>query len=118
MALGPVESAHFPFLPITLTVGQWTFAGEALVDTGFDGDVAIEPARIATGAPPDEYRSYRLADGSTVVAAIYYGTVQIGTLPLLACDISTVGDEPLLGRGVTDQYRVIFDHGRRLVVER
>ena len=56
-------------------------------------------------------------DGSRVVAAIYYGAVQIGDLPPLPADITTVGDEPLLGRGVTDQYRLTFDHGRSLTAE-
>jgi predicted aspartyl protease len=117
MALGPVQSFHFPYLPIKLTVGHRSFDGEALVDTGFDGDLAIQHGAIANGDPPDEYRSFQLADGSKVVAAIYYGTLQIGGLAPVIVDVCTVGDEPLLGRGVTDQYSLTFDHGRRLLVE-
>ena len=52
-----------------------------------------------------------------MVAAIYYGTVQIGDLPPVPANITTVGDEPLLGRGVTDHYRLIFDHGHMLTAE-
>jgi len=118
VALAAVVSTHFPYLPIRVTVGQRTFEGEALVDTGFDDDFAIQHDKIANGAPPDEYRTFRLADGSRVVAAIYYGRLQIGDLPPVDVDVSTVGDEPLLGRGVTDQYSLTFDHGRRLLVER
>ena len=62
-------------------------------------------------------RTFRLADGSRVVAAIYYGTVQIGGLPAVPADITTVGDEALLGRGVTDRFHLIFDHGRTLTAE-
>jgi predicted aspartyl protease len=100
-----------------VTVGQRTFEGEALVDTGFDDDLAIPHDRIADGDPPDEYRTFRLADGSRVVAAIYHGTVQIGDLAPVPADITTVGDELLLGRGVTDHYRLILDHGRSLTAE-
>jgi predicted aspartyl protease len=104
-------------LPIRVTVGQRTFEGEALVDTGFDDDFAIQHDKIANGAPPDEYRTFRLTDGSRVVAAIYYGRLQIGDLPAVDVDVSTVGDEPLLGRGETVHYRMIFDHGRTLTAE-
>jgi hypothetical protein len=31
--------------------------------------------------------------------------------------VIAVGDEPLVGRGVTDEFRVILDHGRRVIVE-
>jgi len=117
VALAAVVSSHFPYLPVRVTVGQRTFEGEALVDSGFDDDFAIQHEKIVNGAPPDEYRTFQLADGSKVVAAIYYGTVQIGDLPPVIADITTVGDEPLLGRGVTDHYRLIFDHGRTLTAE-
>ena len=117
MALAAVVSSHFPYLPIRLTIGQGSFEGEALVDTGFDDELAIQHEKIVNGDPPDEYRTFQLADGSRVVAAIYYGTVQIGNLPPVSADIATVGDEPLLGRRVTDHYRLTFDHGRSLTVE-
>ena len=54
---------------------------------------------------------------SRVVAAIYYGTVHIGDLPALPATISTAGDEPLLGRGITHHQRLIFDHGRTVTAE-
>jgi hypothetical protein len=30
--------------------------------------------------------------------------------------ISVLGDEPLVGRGVTDRFAVTLDHGRRVIV--
>jgi hypothetical protein len=31
--------------------------------------------------------------------------------------VIALGDEPLVGRGVTDRFTVILDHGRQLIVE-
>jgi hypothetical protein len=28
-----------------------------------------------------------------------------------------LGDEPIMGRGIGDRYRMVLDHGQRLVVE-
>ena len=65
-----------------MTVGQRTFDGEALIDTGFDDNLAIYHGKIVNGDPPDEYSTFQLADGSRVVAAVYYGAVQIGICPV------------------------------------
>jgi predicted aspartyl protease len=51
---------------------------KALLDTGFDGDLAVPMELIANGQPPDEYRSWTLADGSMIVAPLCYGTVRVG----------------------------------------
>jgi hypothetical protein len=32
-------------------------------------------------------------------------------------DIADLGDESLVGRGVSDRFGVFLDHGRRLVIE-
>lgn len=117
MAVAGVESERFPFLPLTLTVGARTVEVEALLDTGFDGDVVV-PVRLIGGAqPPDEYRSWALADGSTVATPVYYGTVQLGNFAAVPADIALLGDEPIVGRGISDRYRVILDHGERVIAE-
>lgn len=64
MALERVESERFPYLPLTLTVGEQTAQVEALLDTGFDGDIVVPLSLIANDQPPDEYRNWALADGS------------------------------------------------------
>lgn len=28
-----------------------------------------------------------------------------------------MGDEPLVGRGVTDKFKITFDHGKKVIVE-
>jgi predicted aspartyl protease len=117
MALDRVESDRFPYLPLTLTVANRTVRVEALLDTGFDGDVVVPPQLITDGEPPDEHRSWSLADGSVIVAPLYYGALQVGSLDPVPADIVAIGDEPLVGRGISDRYGVNLDHGQRLIVE-
>jgi len=117
MAVAPVESERFPFLPLTISVGTRTAQVEALLDTGFDGDVVVPLSLIADGPPPDEYRSWQLADGSIVATPVYYGTVQVGGFAAVEADIALLGNEPIVGRGISDRYRVILDHGRRVIAE-
>lgn len=50
-------------------------------------------------------------------APVYYGSMQVGDLDPLDVDITALGDEPIIGRGITDQYRIILDHGARVIVE-
>jgi predicted aspartyl protease len=90
---------------------------EALVDTGFDGHVTVPPALMSNGASPDGHLRWTLADGATVFAPFYLGTAAIGDLPPFPVTITALGDEPLVGRGVTDRFRVIFDHGKSLILE-
>jgi hypothetical protein len=75
----------------------------ALLDTGFDGDVAVPPELIGDGQLPDEYRSWSLADASVFVAPVYHGTVQVGSFDPAPADIAGIGDEPHIGRGVSDR---------------
>ena len=117
MALDRLESEQFPYLPLTLSVGERTLAVEALVDTGFEGDLAVPLLLITDGQPPDDYRSWALADGSVIATPMYYGTVRVGSFEAVPADIVAIGDESLVGRGVTDRYRLILDHGERVIIE-
>lgn len=117
MAVAQVESEHFPYLRLALTVGGRAVRVEALVDTGFDGDILVPLSLVADGQPPDEYRSWGLADGSEITTPVYRGTVQVGSLATEPANIALLGDEAIVGRGVTDRYRVILDHGERVIVQ-
>jgi len=111
-----LESHRFPYLPLRLEVRNRTHEVEALIDTGFDGHVTVPPALLANGHP-DDYHRWTLADGSHVYAPYYLGTVQIGGLGSVEAVITALGDEPLVGRGITDRYEIILDHGQRVVVQ-
>ncbi len=72
-----IISTHYPYLPLTITVRKRTETLEALLDTGFDGDIVLPPGLITNGKPPDSYARWTLADGSRVLAPAYLGTVAI-----------------------------------------
>ena len=117
MAITFLRSEHFPFLPVFVTIRGQTRTVEALIDTGFDGDLAIPPGLLANGPPPDGFAAWELADGSRVRSAVYAGTLRLGTLASIPADIIALGAEPIVGRGVTDRYGVYLDHGERVIVE-
>lgn len=90
---------------------------EALVDTGFDGSVALPLRMIDPSIRPDARLPWTLADGSEVRTPAFLATVRIGALPSVVTAVIALGDEPLLGREVTDRFRVTFDHGQTIRVE-
>ena len=61
-----------------------------------------------------------VADGSTVLAPSYLGRVEVaelgdaGTFPAV---ISVLGDEPILGRSLTNRFSITLDHGRRVIIQ-
>jgi hypothetical protein len=48
---------------------------------------------------------------------MYFGTVQVNDVGSLDALITALGDEPIVGRGVTDRFRLILDHGTQVIVE-
>jgi len=112
-----LTSARFPYLPLQVDVDRRTHAVEALLDTGFDGDVALPPELIAADHPPDRYLPCQLADGSDVLPPIYRGVVRVGDMATFPIVVVALGDEPLVGPGVADRFTIILDHGQQLIVE-
>jgi hypothetical protein len=51
-------SAHFPYIPVTVFLNKRTETVEALLDTGFDGDLIIPEGLMTNGKPPDSYLRY------------------------------------------------------------
>ena len=113
---GPVTSDHFPYIPLVVTIASFTWTVEALLDTGFDGYLVIPSHLLAAGAPPDTTLTWMLADGSYVTSPSYLGQVRIGAFPPLDCLISVLGDEPIVGRSITDNYQVVLEYGQRVIV--
>jgi predicted aspartyl protease len=112
-----VVSTHFPYLPIRLTVRAQTVAIEAFLDTGFDGDIVVPQGVLIDVGTPHNYVRWLLADGSPVQAPAYLGVVEVGSLGAFSAAVTILGDEPLVGRGLTDRFRVILDHGSEVIVE-
>jgi len=46
-------SAHFPYIPVTVVLNKRIETVEALLDTGFDGDLIIPEGLMTNGKPPD-----------------------------------------------------------------
>jgi predicted aspartyl protease len=90
----------------------------ALVDTGFDGHLAI-PEALAVSLPQPTYvRRVRTASGEIVHVPVYVGTVELVDQPgLIDALIVALGDEYLIGLQTTNHFRITFDHGQRLIVE-
>ncbi len=88
-----------------------------MLDTGFEGDVAVTADLISVGSQPDGHVPCQLADGSEIVAPFYRGLVELGGLGAFAILILALGDEPIVGRGVTDRFLVTLDHGREVRIE-
>jgi predicted aspartyl protease len=105
-------SSHFPYVPLHIDVHQSTHTLEALLDTGFDGYLALPPTFFPAGEPPDGYLPCRLADGSGVLSPYYRGVVEVGGLASLQALIIALGDEPLVGRGVADRFSILLNHGQ------
>lgn len=110
-------SSHFPYLLVHIQVHKQIRDVDALIDTGFDGFVAMPRETLMNGDPPDGYIPCTLADASKIAAPFYRGIVRIGKFPSFAAIILALGDEPLVGRGVTDKFKVIFDYGKKIIVE-
>lgn len=110
-------SLHFPYLQATIKVLNRILKLEFLVDTGFDADVVIPSKMIMNGQPPSGHSRFILADGSLVFAPYFLGSIKIGKYKPIGVSIVCLGDQPLMGRGVTDKFKVIFDHGKKVIVE-
>ena len=117
MADRRVTSSRFPYLPLSFTIRDRTLEVQALLDTGFDGDLVVSPDLVLSGRPADGYSTLVLADGSEVEAAVYLGTVTIGEFSPIEAGITVLGDEPIVGLGIASRFLITLDHGQRVIVE-
>jgi predicted aspartyl protease len=112
-----VTSDHIPWVPLGLVVRDAQLELEALLDTGFDGDLVVPEYLLRDVGAPDGYQRWMLADGSRVRSLSYLGVVRVGSLGPVPVVVSVVGSEPLVGRSLSDRFSIWLDHGRRLVIE-
>ncbi len=116
-----LTSARFPYIPLTVVVNKRRETIEALLDTGFDGDIILPEGLLTNGKPPDSYLRFPLADQITnVFVPAYLGTVEIaelGDAGVSAAIIGILGSEPILGRNLARRFRITLDHGRQVILE-
>lgn len=112
-----VESARFPYVPIRLVGNEVALDLEALLDTGFDGAVAVPPDLDTFNQEPDGEPEFVLADGSVIRVPAYNGVLHVGELAVYPVAVVVLGAEPIFGRRAIEPYTVILDHGRRLLIE-
>jgi predicted aspartyl protease len=113
-------SLHFPYIPVTITVNKRVETVEALLDTGFDGDLIIPENLMTNGKPPDSYMRFTLADQATsVLTPAYLGRVEVadlGEVGEYAAIIGVLGTEAIIGRNLARHFRITLDHGRQVII--
>jgi predicted aspartyl protease len=113
-------SDHFPYIPVDVFLNKKTETVEALLDTGFDGDLIIPESLMSNDEQPDSYVKYKLADEETeVLAPTYLGRVEVARLGgagEYAAMISVFGTEAVIGRNLARHFHITLDHGRQLII--
>ncbi len=114
-----VTSDDFPYLPIRVVVNGWATEAEALLDTGFSGEIIVpEDALPDDIGPPAYFITYRVADNRIVSSPVYYGDIEIPGLPPISdVAIGALANRYIVGVGVMEQYRIILNRGRQVIVE-
>ncbi|MAE28568.1 MAG: hypothetical protein CMJ87_06240 [Planctomycetes bacterium] len=112
-----IVSSRFPYVPIRLEVRQRAVSVEALLDTGFDGAVVVPRTLVMNGMPPHGEFRLTLADGSSVLAPYYRGTLQLGEMEPFRVNILVLGNESIIGLAAINRYYIGLDHGQRVIVE-
>lgn len=99
-----------------MTVAHYSGEADALIDTGFDGELIMPANMVLNGKKPIGYDTWFLADGSEIVASIYMGTVRIGDKVFTPVVVTVLGDRPIVGVALIRHFRVILDHGESVTI--
>lgn len=114
----PVTSTDYPYVRIRVAIRQTSFQARALVDTGFTGYLVIPRSAVTPDlGVPDGRVEVEVADGRVVSTPVFLGTVEVVGFPPFNARVGALGKEYILGREAIDRFRVIFDHGERVIVE-
>jgi predicted aspartyl protease len=114
-----VVSTNYPYLEVAWSVRHLARQDLAYADTGFEGGFTVPSTYADLLGIEDMQTTVRTADGQEYQVATYLGQLTIvGIDEPLRVRFLTLGDEFLLGRRVLDRYRVTFDRGQQVIVER
>lgn len=110
-----MTSLSFPFVSVRIELGGRVFEENAILDTGFDGEVVI-PQNLVEGLQADEAARFVFPDGTVVEPEVFNGVVQLADMEPTTAEIVALGTEFIVGIRILRHYEVILDHGRRVVV--
>lgn len=113
-----IVSERFPYLEVAWAAGPTGREDWAYLDTGYTGFFIVPEALLAELGPPQFTVRLGLGDGRQVDAYGFWGSVRImGSGQSFPGRILALSMEFLLGRQVTDRFKLTFDHGQRILVE-
>jgi predicted aspartyl protease len=122
-----LTSRRYPFLPFSIHVRatnrkQIELDTEALIDTGFSGDIVVPVTGELKQFPPDAYATWTMADGSEVMAPIFLGTIRFPELDddvaeMVGVTVTVLGDAALIGQSVLRRFTLTLDHGKQVILE-
>jgi hypothetical protein len=114
-----VTSQRYPYLEVTWRVRHIERDDWAYADTGFEGAFIVPDIYEDLFGQEDVLSFVQTADGQGHQVAAFVGEVTIiGINEPIPARILALGNEFLLGRRVLDRYKVTFDRGLQVVVEK
>ena len=114
-----VASDDFPYLSIRVAVRDWEVHQQALIDTGFTGDLVVPEGSLPQDiGNPDHVRVYRVADDRFTRAPMFTGELEVMGLPLIQdVTVAELGSRYLIGLGIIERYVVTLERGERVIIE-
>jgi predicted aspartyl protease len=117
-----LESTRYPYIPIILQVAGLShdvrIEAEAYLDTGFEGEVLLPESLYQQLGTPESTTTLLLPSGDVVTAGTFDAEMELpGLRDRFPVTATLLGDEFLVGIRIVENYRVILDHGREVIVE-
>ena len=108
-----LTSTLYPWVEFAVSIGTWTYADVAYVDTGYEGGLLI-PVAVSRDILADGDRGrLQVGDDAIVPATTWTGVLELNGATF-SCDISALGSRFLLGREVIDKLEVCLEFGERI----
>ncbi len=112
-------SQRYPYLEVAWRARHIDRQDWAYADTGFEGALIVPDIYAGILGQEDVQSFVQTADGQGHWVSTFIGQVTvIGINEELLARILVMGSEFLLGRRILDRYRVTFDRGQQVIVER